>query len=482
MPLTQVGMRLVRRGGRLFILVSGLAIIACIAAYSAIGPAVPLIRLGYEDYKNTLPSVERQAYETLDAILSQKYIARLEEIRLQLVKMEININKKPRMVELFRTKKSDYFLEIKRRHPEVRTIFFNASVSVVAPYLVKEYYGSVVSNCTFYEPVVSKTEKCLSRFEDMVERRPMSTALEQEVATRYSETGTFIRVMTSAMVSPDGDVVKDNFKIMPIRCQMLGSEPYEPFYPEHKLYSRHREVFTITQFWGEGFFHFMVEDLPRIAVYLPFLHRHPEVKVHVAVTNRFTVAYLQELGIEKSRLVSGHVAAGVLYMPGGTRCGRARLFSTQLLSLRLRAGLAGPKPPRNIVILIKRTMKRWFNHHTDILAMIRRHAGPAGLQTVVYGDNPVPGIEASRHLFARAHMIVAPHGAGLANMIFSPPGTFVVEGMFYRNWKPNWCFRTLAHVLGHRYYGQLGKQCMDVTANDLESVVKYAVSRFKRTS
>ena len=481
MPLTQVGMRLVRRGGRLFIFVSGLAIIACIAAYSAIGPAVPLIRLRKVDYKNTLPSEERHVNESLDAILSQKYIARLEEIRLQLVNMEIHINKKPRMVEVFLTNKADYFGEIKRRHPEVRTIFFNASVSVVAPYLVKDYYGSVVSNCTLGGPFVSKTEKCLSRFEDMVERRPMSTALQQEMATRYSETGTFIRVMTSAMVSPDGDVVKDNFKIIPIRCQGLRSKPHKQFNPKHTWYSRHREVFTITQFWGEGFFHFMVEDLPRIAVYLPFLHRHPEVKVHVAVTNRFTVAYLQELGIEKSRLVSGHVAAGVLYMPGGTRCGQARLFSTQLLSLRLRAGLAEPKPPRNTVILIKRTTKRWFKHHTDILAMIRRHAGPAGLQTVVYGDQPVPGIEASRHLFARAHMIVAPHGAGLVNMIFSPPGTFVVEGMFYLDGKPNWCFRTLAHVLGHRYYGQLGKQCMDVTANDLEPVVKYAVGRFKRT-
>ena len=478
MALTQVGTRLVRR---LFILVSGLAIIACIAAYYAIGPAVPLIRLRNEDYKNTLPSEERQAYEALDAILSQKYIALLEEIRLQLVNTEININKKPRMVEVFHTKTSDYFGEIKRRHPEVRTIFFNASFSVVMPYLVKDYYGSVVSNCTLDRPVESKTEKCLSRFEDMVERCPMSTALEQEMATRYSETGTFIRVMTNAMVSPDGDVIKDNFKIIPIRCQVLGNKPHEQFNPEHTRYSRHREVFTITQFWGEGFFHFMVEDLPRIAEYLPFLHRHPEVKVHVADTNRFTVAYLEELGIAKSRLVSGHVTAGVLYMPGGTRCGCARLFSTQLLSLQLRAGLAGPKPPQNIVILIKRTKKRWFNHHTDILAMIRRHAGPAGLQTVVYGDNPVPGIKASRQLFARAHMIVAPHGAGLANMIFSPPGTFVVEGMFYLNRKPNWCFRTLAHVLGHRYYGQLGKQCMDVTASDLESVVKYAVSRFKRT-
>ncbi|MEG7522167.1 MAG: glycosyltransferase family 61 protein, partial [Chromatiales bacterium] len=335
---------------------------------------------------------------------------------MQFANRNLAFNETPRMVEVFCARHSHYFRLLKDRHPEVRTIFFNESFAVVAPNLVKDYYASVVSDCKFYEPLVKNTiEKCLNRPEDLEQRYPMSSVIVKETASYFSVTNNFIHIMTGACVTPDGDVIKDNFKIIPIRCQMPENYRYVYFRPE-PTYARHREVFTIAQYWGRGFFHFMVEDFPRIAAYLPFLKRHPEVKVHVAKTNGFTVAYLAELGIVQSRLVSGHVEAGVLYMPGGTRCGRARLFSTQLLSLRLRGGLTGPEQPRNTVVLIQRSEKRWFDHHDDILAMIRRHATPTGLETVVYSDNPVPGIAETRRLFGRAYMVVAPHGAGLANL------------------------------------------------------------------
>ncbi len=58
-------------------------------------------------------------------------------------------------------------------------------------------------------------------------------------------------------------------------------------------------------------------------------------------------------------------------------------------------------------------------------------------------------------LFAGAEAIVAPHGAGLANLVFARPGTVVVE-LHMDSWV-NWCFRHLAAVLALRYDAVVGR-------------------------
>ncbi len=59
-------------------------------------------------------------------------------------------------------------------------------------------------------------------------------------------------------------------------------------------------------------------------------------------------------------------------------------------------------------------------------------------------------------LFAHARMIVAPHGAGLTNLLFAQPGCRVVELLM--DGYMNWCFRRLAAVAGIAYDCVLGRQ------------------------
>ena len=444
-------------------------------------------------YENIPHSVAHQPHEALDTVLSREYIAQLEEIRLELVNKNFSVDVTPRRVAVIRAIDPHYFQLLRDCHPRVRTIFFNERFSAVVPHLAKTYYAGVMSDCEVYKQYEPKnTAKCLSRPDDVEIRLPMSNVLQKYAIFVNSSTtfdlplrGSFthMHIITGAVVTPDGDVIKDNFKVIPNRCQVIGRNAFHYFDPKKNSYARHHEILTIAQFWGFGFFHFVVEDLPRIAPYLPFLKRHPGVRVHVQQINGFTVTFLAQLGIDRSRLVSGHVQADVLYMPEGTPCGRGHFFNMQLVSMRLRAGLADPAPPRDTVVLIRRSTKRWFDHHDDILAMILRHATPVGLKTVVYGDRPVRGFDESRLLFSRAYMVVAPHGAGESNLLFSQPGTILVEGMYYLNGKANWCYQHLMRVLGHRYYGLLlRKQCMATTASDVEPIVKYAVGKFKTTT
>jgi capsular polysaccharide biosynthesis protein len=58
-------------------------------------------------------------------------------------------------------------------------------------------------------------------------------------------------------------------------------------------------------------------------------------------------------------------------------------------------------------------------------------------------------------LFAHAEAIVAPHGAGLANLVFARPGTILIE-LHMDTWT-NWCFRHLAAVCGLRYDAVVGR-------------------------
>jgi Glycosyltransferase 61 len=51
--------------------------------------------------------------------------------------------------------------------------------------------------------------------------------------------------------------------------------------------------------------------------------------------------------------------------------------------------------------------------------------------------------------FQRASVIVAPHGAGLANLVFTPAGATVVELTFGLHY--NRCFEWICHVSGHDY-------------------------------
>ena len=440
---------------------------------------------------NEVRPVKSAAYDALtrlNHILSRKYIAKLEDVRRKLLQSRHTTTaySSPRNLSLMDANNVSSFLQVlKDRRVDLHVIWFTESESTMRKSMTTKYYKPLMNRCT------ANDKTCISRPEDVEESRSFSKAIQTDgVVGRFSIKGTaqsppwynftYILVISGALVTSEGDVIKDDWKIMPMSCRWK-SDQYSYFQPA-KSYPRHSEVFVLSQHWGKTFFHFLIENLTRISAYLSFLTRHPDIKILVHKPSGFIRTLLAALGMDPSRLVSGDIQADVAYMPAGSPCGHATIFSAQALSLHFRSRLPEPAPPRDTIILIRRSQKRWFDHHDDILAMLRRHAKRAGLRTVVYGDDPVPGLGDTRRVFSRAYMVVAPHGAGESNLIFSQPGTILIEGLCHDGrGKVNWCYKNMMATLGHRYCGLLfTKPCMNITAEEVEPFVKYYVGKFKR--
>lgn len=75
-----------------------------------------------------------------------------------------------------------------------------------------------------------------------------------------------------------------------------------------------------------------------------------------------------------------------------------------------------------------------------------------GLHYEVFADNPPLSPQDTMLIFYRARVIVAPHGAGLSSMLFSRPGTVVIEIMCQPPTCLH-CYLGAAYRLGHRYHG-----------------------------
>ncbi len=295
----------------------------------------------------------------------------------------------------------------------------------------------------------------------------------------------YLYILQNGIVGRHGDLYSQDTIVQIYRCYGANI-PDWPFTHGVNELPFYNEVFTIAIIYGSGTYHIIIEQFPRLAPYIEFLITNPKIKVHVTSLRSVMVNMMVFLGISKDRLVSGPVRAKYLYAPAGVPCAQTALFNLQVLSLNLRYNLymQQKKSPdnRSSIVLIKRSRKRYFICHDEILKMLETIAPRFGLTVEIYRDDPTPGIIETANMFHRAVMIVGPHGAGLSNMIFSYPGTIIIEGWCFYN--P--CYADLAYRLGHRYYGlilSLEKKCHEFKVYHLESVVKlYLQMLLKRTN
>ena len=186
----------------------------------------------------------------------------------------------------------------------------------------------------------------------------------------------------------------------------------------------------------------------------PGLARLPVLVGSFAPERPFQAQTLRFLGVAESRLV--HLPPGAVARVGELTLlptfQRRRGFVTDprggawLRRKALEAG--GPGGPARIYVSRALASARRVANEAEVIAALR----PFGIEPVTLEGMAVAD---QARLFAGARLVVGPHGAGFANMVFAPPGAALVEltprpGTNWGDAHPNY-FRNLAHGMGLRH-------------------------------
>lgn len=73
-------------------------------------------------------------------------------------------------------------------------------------------------------------------------------------------------------------------------------------------------------------------------------------------------------------------------------------------------------------------------------------------------------------LFAQAKIVIAPHGAGLTNLIFSQPETTVLE-IFEPSTFSTLCYYSLSSSMNHNYWYLFGKKVFNISSSSVPNVL-----------
>ena len=285
-----------------------------------------------------------------------------------------------------------------------------------------------------------------------------------------------MHIHRDAVVTELGDVITARTKLVLYACSH-DVNPALPLGGKLSQTACYDEVYLITQYWGNSVFHRMGEIIPRLSLCLQFLKAHPDIRILGPQVGGRLGELLDIIGLDKSRLVTGVTRANIVYQPRATGCGFSNVQESQVLSRLYRDYIRRtfPPQPRNRLILIRRSGLRRFTEQSKIEEALKTAARDYNVTYTLFIDSPTPSLNDTMMMFHSAVIIVAPHGAGLSNVYFSRPGTYVVEGVCNLP-HVNLCFQRLVHILGHHWHGVTSRGgcegVVDVSAASVADAVR----------
>lgn len=300
-----------------------------------------------------------------------------------------------------------------------------------------------------------------------------------------------ICMFSSAFIAADGQTCSDRACVLHSGCHGDGN----PLTFHHRIHMvktnnnqfqkrvkplpTHDTVYVISQFYGNSFYHTLVENFPRLLLGLDLLLNRPDVKVHAQqsgiMSNLFSM-----VGINSEQLITGPVNARVVYVPEPVACFTPAYMMMNVARFLLLPIIQAPAPaPRKQITVIRRHGSRELTNHDELVKELERsfasHAVSVFDQDAITAGNvsyvTVSGkrrrvilhdlaaesraTSDTLRLFSSSDVIVAPHGAGLANIMTCSPGTIVIENLPCQHdsrESVNFCFSKLSSDLSLRYH------------------------------
>jgi len=245
-----------------------------------------------------------------------------------------------------------------------------------------------------------------------------------------------------------------------IRISSLKHVSYDTYslqYTQNDLPS-YDDVFLSTQAWGSTTYHWMMEEMPRIIPWVQFLKENPEVKIHQTGRDKTIIKnFLDLVGIDISRLIDGKIHAKRLWTYRGTSCGLSQVYPSQLMNQYFRNIIDSPLVTDESSIPILFIIRQG---HRQVKEEIRTRAlqwfledSPLNFDVMIYNESQ--SFRELATMSRRANIIFGGHGAGLSNILWSEPGTLLIElHLFDGDLRyPNLCYYWSAMTMGMKYLG-----------------------------
>lgn len=214
---------------------------------------------------------------------------------------------------------------------------------------------------------------------------------------------------------------------------------------------RREEAFHLLAGNIGNYFHWMIDILARLQQEAIAAHR--DLASLCVLLPEPDAPYMRESfalarrGGSKTLACSDHtvVAVDSLYViPDLSGSGFAfhPLVLQSFARMRAHAGIASEAPRRRVYVSRRDASRRRLLDEDAVIEVV----AAAGFEVVEPGKLSVAEQMA---IFAEASHIIGPHGAGLTNILFAPPGAVLLE--LQMDAYVQWSFRRLAGLLGHCY-------------------------------
>jgi len=240
-----------------------------------------------------------------------------------------------------------------------------------------------------------------------------------------------------------------------------------------------KRAFNLQHVFAGNYYHTIVDVLPALWRLRDLLKSHPDIPVvsHPGGLERILTLLQwkrEDLG-EVVHVDNFNVFAELVYSPHQKLCGwmgfewkeiREHFFSVTIPTLTgTHPSLGGVK--ELAILLIKRLGKTRRLENFEVLEerLVEKHG-----RERVRVFNGTENLEGTLEMFSSTTLLVAPHGSGLANMVFLPSNAAVLEIMpgDYQNV----CFEMLATSVGLQYSRILGNGTWETAISiDLDQVV-----------
>jgi capsular polysaccharide biosynthesis protein len=290
-------------------------------------------------------------------------------------------------------------------------------------------------------------------------------------ATLFYLTGVRVLGEEGAVISPDNRVFAD-FTHPPTTSWLQHSCFLRKRIPKAK--ALHGWYATLCYPASRFFFHWMIESLPRMRLLAGYLGLLDGVFVPSPL-QPFHLESLAAFGISRDRLISltpnSHYAPERLFVPSvfvrdNPPTWLHKWYKTEFIGQwsldRVSSGSS-----RRIYISRSDAPVRRLDNEADVAAVLKGH----GFETVCLSGK---SFSDQAKTFFDADIVVAPHGAGLANVVFCRPGTRVLE-IFPPRWMMP-CYAVLATSVGASYSCILGEEIQDEGASGRPEKANFRVS------